>query len=45
MQGKEPSLPQLAYLRSLGYQGDRPTDRATESQLIDQLRQQQGGAR
>ena len=45
MQGKEPTLPQLAYLRSLGYQGPPPVDRAQASLLIDQLRQQQGGGR
>ena len=43
MQGKEPTLAQLAYLRSLGYQGAPPADRAAGIVLIDQLRQTQRG--
>jgi hypothetical protein len=43
MAGKEVTAAQLAYLHRLGYQGDPPVDRAHASQLIDQLRTQQGG--
>jgi hypothetical protein len=38
MRGREPTPAQLAYLGSLGYQGESPTDRAEASTLIDALR-------
>ena len=44
MQGKEPTLAQLSYLRSLGYQGPPPADRSEASRVIDALRQRKGGA-
>ena len=45
MRGKAPTPAQLAYLRSLGYQGELPTDRAAASTLIDALSRQKGGTR
>jgi hypothetical protein len=44
MRGKASTPAQLAYLRSLGYQGEAPTDRAAASTLIDALRRKGGAA-
>ena len=43
MVGKEVTPAQRSYLQALGYRGAAPADRQAASQLIDQLRTQQGG--
>ena len=44
MVGKEPTAPQLSFLRGLGYTGDEPKDRAEASAMIGRrLQQKRGG--